>query len=76
MLLAPVQRLAFRMGAPLRIEANGKNSIGNTKGGTRRARTRTSGFRARRLTPGGRKVLAARRKRGRKVLVPAAAYKK
>jgi large subunit ribosomal protein L34 len=36
-----------------------------------RARTRTSGYRARKATVGGRKVLAARQKRGRKVLCPA-----
>ena len=36
-----------------------------------RARTRTSGFRARKLTVGGRHVLRNRRARGRKVLAPA-----
>lgn len=41
-----------------------------------RARTRTSGFRTRRLTPGGRHVLRNRRKKGRKVLAPANNYKK
>jgi len=35
-----------------------------------RARTRTSGFRTRRLTPGGRHVLKNRRTKGRKVLAP------
>ncbi|MBF2098763.1 MAG: 50S ribosomal protein L34 [Gloeomargaritaceae cyanobacterium C42_A2020_066] len=33
--------------------------------GTHRKRVRRSGFRARLLTPGGRKVLANRRRRGR-----------
>ncbi len=42
---------------------------------TCRARTRTSGFRARRLTVGGRHVLKNRRKKGRKVLAPGS-YKK
>jgi large subunit ribosomal protein L34 len=41
-----------------------------------RARTRTSGFRARTLTPGGRKVLKNRRKKGRHTLTPANNYKK
>lgn len=41
-----------------------------------RARTRTSGYRARRLTPGGRHVLRNRRKKGRKILTPASNYKK
>jgi ribosomal protein L34 len=36
-----------------------------------RARARTSGYRARMATPAGRKVLAARKKRGRHVLCPA-----
>ena len=39
----------------------------------RRARARTSGFRARLATPTGRKVLKARRKKGRKYLAPACA---
>lgn len=41
-----------------------------------RKRTRSSGFRARLSTKGGRKVLKARRKRGRKMLCPAHEYKK
>jgi large subunit ribosomal protein L34 len=51
----------------------GGNSIGNTLHGTRRARARTSGFRARLQTPTGRKVLKARRAKGRKYLAPAGA---
>ena len=39
----------------------------------RRARARTSGFRARLQTPSGRKVLKLRRKKGRKYLAPAGA---
>lgn len=45
--------------------------MGNTLRGTKRCRRRTSGFRTRMQTPNGRKVLAARRKRGRKTLCPA-----
>lgn len=51
----------------------GGRSIGCTLHGTRRARARTSGFRARLATPTGRKVLKARRKKGRKYLAPACA---
>jgi len=53
------------------VVAAGGNSMGNTLHGTKRARRRTSGFRTRMQTPNGRRVLAARRKRGRKVLCPA-----
>ncbi|KAK9793197.1 hypothetical protein WJX73_002383 [Symbiochloris irregularis] len=58
------------------VQANGKNCLGCTKGGTRRKRTRTSGFRARMATKGGRKVLSARRKKGRKMIAGAHEYKK
>ncbi|CAK0784225.1 hypothetical protein CVIRNUC_007429 [Coccomyxa viridis] len=58
------------------VEANSKTSIGLTKRGTRRARTRTSGFRARMQTPSGRAVLRARRKKGRHTLCPASNYRK
>lgn len=53
-------------------QANKKKGKGCTLEGTRRKRARVSGFRARMETPGGRKVLAARRAKGRKVLCPAA----
>jgi large subunit ribosomal protein L34 len=36
-----------------------------TLGGTRRKRRRTSGFRARMRTPTGRRVIKARRRKGR-----------
>ena len=51
----------------------GGRSIGCTLHGTRRARARTSGFRARLATPGGRRTLKLRRKKGRKYLAPAGA---
>ena len=51
----------------------GGRSIGCTLQGTRRARARTSGFRARLATPGGRRTLKLRRKKGRKYLAPAGA---
>ena len=41
-----------------------------------RARTRTSGFRARMQTPSGRAVLKARRKKGRHTLCPASNFRK
>ena len=68
--MQPLRRLAeaFR---GLTIECNRKKGKGNTLEGTRRKRARVSGFRTRISTPAGLKVLAARRKKGRKVLVPA-----
>ncbi|WIA11858.1 hypothetical protein OEZ85_011944 [Tetradesmus obliquus] len=58
-------------GALVVVAANGGKSLGCTKGGTRRARRRTSGFRTRMASPTGRKVLKLRRKRGRKNICPA-----
>jgi large subunit ribosomal protein L34 len=72
---APLRRVsdAFRA---LTIECNRKKGKGNTLEGTRRKRARVSGFRTRSASVGGAKVLAARRKKGRKVLVPASAPNK
>ena len=50
----------------------GGRSLGCTLHGTR-APARTSGFRARLATPGGRRTLKLRRKKGRKYLAPAGA---
>ena len=52
---------------------NAKNSLGARKsnGGSNLTKKRTSGYRARKASVGGRKVLKARRRRGRKRLVPA-----
>ncbi|KAK9831967.1 hypothetical protein WJX81_004154 [Elliptochloris bilobata] len=55
----------------VKTEANSKTSMACKFRGSRRARARTSGYRARMATPAGRKVLAARKKRGRHVLCPA-----
>lgn len=43
-------------------------SLGN---GTRRKARRVSGFRSRMRTPGGKKVLKRRRRKGRHILCPA-----
>lgn len=58
------------------VQANGKKSMGCTLEGTRRKKIRVSGFRARMATPAGRRVLAARRRKGRKRLCPAQKYRK
>jgi len=71
MVMDPVHRAMTGIRRPLVVEANKKKGLGCTLGGTRRKRARVSGFRARMATVGGRKVLQARRKKGRKVLAPA-----
>ena len=58
------------------VVANAKNSMGakQGKGGTNRHRKRTSGYRVRKQTVGGRRILKASRKRGRKTLAPASTH--
>eukprot|EP00877_Chromochloris_zofingiensis_P002081 jgi/Chrzof1/11874/Cz06g13050.t1 len=50
--------------------SNGKKSLGCTLQGTSRKSKRVSGFRARLKTKNGRKVLAARRAKGRHQISP------
>lgn len=68
--MEPVRRAASGFRGALLVECNRKKGLGCTLGGTRRKRARVSGFRARMATVGGRKVLQARRKKGRKALAP------
>ena len=67
---APLGRSALVVVA---AAGNAKNSLGARKsnGGSNLTKKRTSGYRARKASVGGRKVLKARRRRGRKRLVPA-----
>ena len=63
----------------LKVECNKKKGMqGNLQGATNKSRARTSGFRTRMETKNGRKVIKARRTKGRKNLVPASIkpYKK
>ncbi|KAI3436094.1 hypothetical protein D9Q98_002152 [Chlorella vulgaris] len=71
MVLGAASRLSQAGRSGLLVECNNKKGLGVTLYGTRRKRARVSGFRARMATPAGRRVLAARRKKGRKTLVPA-----
>lgn len=70
MVLSPLRKLSRGNRGPLVVEANRKKGLGSTTFGTRRKRARVSGFRTRMASVGGRKVLKARRKKGRKNLVP------
>lgn len=70
MVLSPLRKLSRGNRGPLVVEANRKKGLGSTLFGSRRKRARVSGFRTRMASVGGRKVLKARRKKGRKNLVP------
>merc|ERR1712032_288539 len=61
-------------GGTLLVEANAKRCLGSTKGGTNRHRKRTSGFRVRKRSATGAKVMKNRRKKGRKQLAPASKH--
>ena len=70
-MLGTAQRLLSGVGRAGGLLVVAKTSLGCTLHGSRKKRAHTSGFRARMAKPAGRKVLAARRKKGRKTLVPA-----
>lgn len=74
--LSNTQRAPARARLSFVVQAKNHGSMACTLQGTRRRRTRTSGFRARKLTVAGRRVIKNRRKRGRHVLCPANNYKK
>merc|ERR1719284_2120718 len=61
-------------GGALSVQANAKRCLGSTTGGTNRHRKRTSGFRVRKRTATGSKVLKNRRKKGRKQIAPASKH--
>ena len=61
-------------GGALIVEANAKRCLGSTTGGTNRHRKRTSGFRIRKRSATGSKVLKNRRKKGRKQIAPASKH--
>ncbi|XRB06633.1 ribosomal protein L34 [Pycnococcus provasolii] len=64
----------FRRAMPA-VECNRKKGLGGTLSGTRRASARTSGWRTRNKSVSGKKVIAARRKKGRHTIAPASIRK-